>query len=467
MPRRNFAWLLGIMGVALLGYAVSHSAPPREKDRDYELVRLLVDVMKEVDDKYVRPLDGEAKRKFVEDMVNGGLERLDPHSTYINAKEFKRFSLNSKGKFGGVGIQISTDHQNGDRLMVISPMVDTPAFEAGVLAGDFIVKIDGKPTDNMRVSEAVDLITGDPGQKIVLTVLHEGEREPVDLEMTRAEIQVPSVLGDVRKADNAKDWEFVIDRANRIGYVRLVAFSESTASDLRSVLLQLKKDGLHGLILDLRTNPGGLLRSAVEVSRMFLSEGRIVSTKGRNQQEEDYDAKGDAILTPAKDYPMAILINRLSASASEIVAAALQDHKRAVVIGERSYGKGSVQNIIEMEGRSSALKLTTASYWRPSGKNIHRFPDSKDTDEWGVKPDAGFEVVLKDDETRAYLLNRRDRDIISGKGPKPAPRSKSERDEKKDKKPFVDRTLEKALQYLREEIRKGNAAASLPETRSS
>jgi carboxyl-terminal processing protease len=404
MPRWNLAWLLGITGVALLGYAVSHSAPPRAKDQDYELVKLVVDVLDEVDHKYVRPLDAKAKRRLVEDMINGGLEHLDAHSAFINERAYKRFTLNSKGKFGGIGISIDSDRPNGERyLTVASPMVGTPAYESGILAGDVILKIDGKSTENIFLNDAIDMITGEPGQKVVLTVLHHGAREPIDIEITRAEIEVPSVLGDTRKPDNPKEWDFFLDKANKIAYIRLVNFSENTAADLRRTLDELKKEALHGLVLDLRTNPGGLLRSAVEVCRLFLPEGRIVSTRGRDQQEEVYDARGDAVLVPAKDYPMAILVNRLSASASEIVSAALQDHNRAVIIGERTYGKGSVQNILEMENRTSALKLTTASYWRPSGKNIHRFSDSKDTDEWGVRPNPGFEVKLSLNEQRDYF----------------------------------------------------------------
>ena len=188
------------------------------------------------------------------------------------------------------------------------------------------------------------------------------------------------------------------------------------------MLEELKKQGIRGLVLDLRTNPGGLLRSAVEICRMFLRDGRIVSTKGRNQQEETYDARMDLLLMPGEEVPMAVLVNSLSASASEIVAAALQDHKRAVVVGERTYGKGSVQNIIEMEGNTSALKLTTASYWRPSGKNIHRFPDSKDADEWGVRPDKGFEIPMDDNERLAYHNYRLDRVVPGAK-----PRSKADR----------------------------------------
>jgi carboxyl-terminal processing protease len=467
MSRWNLAWLLAIPAIIVLGLAISESAPLREKDKDYELVRLVVDVLDEVDHKYVQELDQDRKRKLVEDMINGGLERLDPHSSYINPKEYKQFTKQQKGKFGGVGIQISTDRQSG-ALTVVSPMVGTPAYEAGVLAGDIIVKIDGKSTENMRLGEAVEMIQGDPGQKITLTVIHEGSKEMVDLEMKRAIIEVQSVLGDVRKADNPKEWDFFIDKTNKIAYIRLIGFSENTAADLRKVIEQLQEEGVRGVILDLRNNPGGLLRSAVAVCDMFLTEGRIVSTRGRNKAEEVYDAKEEGtLLLPAKNYPMVILINKYSASASEIVSAALQDHKRAIVIGERSYGKGSVQNIIELKepGGMGALKLTTASYWRPSGKNIHRFPDSKDTDEWGVKPDEGFKIDMKDEERLQYVIHRRDRDIVHGKSGTPPPaKPKTEKDKAKDKdkKPFEDRVLNKALEYLRGEIKKvGQAPAPL------
>ncbi len=461
MSRWNLAWLLGISAVALIGIAVSHSAPLGKKDKDYELVRLVVDVLDEVEQKYVRELDPDARRRLVEDMINGGLERLDPHSTYINPRRYRQFSKDNKGEFGGIGIQISTDRQSGV-LTVVSPLPGTPAYEAGILAGDLIVKVDGKSTESMQVNEAVDLIQGEPGQKVTLTVLHEGSKTPVTFELTRARIHIRSVLGDRRKADNPEEWEYFLDNDNKIAYVRLVTFSETAAKELRDTLTQLKGAGMRGLVLDLRMNPGGLLKAAVEIGNLFLPSGKIVSTRGRTGQEEVYEAeeKG-ALLVPAQDFPVAVLVNKYSASASEIVAAALQDHHREVVVGERSYGKGSVQNIIKMENGASALKLTTASYWRPSGQNIHRFPDSKDTDEWGVKPDAGFEVEMKDEERLAYVLNRRDRDIIHGKpGAQSAAAPKP--DKAKDKKPFEDRVLNKALDHLRKEVRKVRAV-KIPE----
>jgi carboxyl-terminal processing protease len=467
MARWNLAWLLAIPAVCILALAISHSAPVRSKDKDYEFVRLLVDVLDEVDKNYIRELDADAKRKLVEDMINGGLDHLDPHSNFMNPKEFKLFSTQSKGKFGGIGIQISTDRQTG-QLSVVSPIVGTPAYEAGVLAGDVITKINSKATDGMRLSEAVDMIQGEPGTEVTLTVRHEGAKDEHDLTMKRAIIEMQSVMGDLRKADDPKEWDYFVDKESKIAYIRLVAFSENTAADLRKALDQLKKEGIRGLVLDLRNNPGGLLNAAWEVANLFISEGRIVSTKGRNQKERVYDAKpGDAVLVPAQQYPMAVLINKYSASASEIVAAALQDHGRAVVIGERSYGKGSVQNILKLENDQSALKLTTASYWRPSGKNIHRFPDSKDTDEWGVSPTEGFEVKLKDEQRLEYLIYRRDRDIVHGKpGSPPAapPKPKLDKDGK-EKPPFVDEVLQKALDYLRGEIKKNAGGAQAPALR--
>src|ERR1700687_5745249 len=193
MSRSNLAWLLGIAAVGIMGIAITQSAPLRAKDKDYDLVRLFVDVLDEVERKYVRELDDDAKRKLVEDMVNGGLERLDPHSAYINPKKFRQFTKESRGKFGGIGIQVSTDRQSGV-LTVISPLVGTPAYEAGILAGDLILKIDGRSTENMPIAEAVDLIQGDPGQRVTLNVLHEGTKEPVDVDLTRAMIHVQSVL---------------------------------------------------------------------------------------------------------------------------------------------------------------------------------------------------------------------------------------------------------------------------------
>jgi carboxyl-terminal processing protease len=465
MPRRNLAWLLGVVSLTLLGAAVLYSAPTREKDKDYELVRLMVDTLHEVRARYVTPVDEDREKKLVADMLKGGLERLDPHSTYIDPEEYKQFTKNSKGKFGGIGVHVGADPQTRGQLTVISPMPGTPAYKAGVLAGDVVLKIDGKATEQMRLNEAVDMIQGDPGQKITLTVRHEGAAEPVELTMAREEIHVPSVLGDLRRADDPARWDYMLDKTNKIGYIRITNFGETTAAEVRAAVEQLEKEGVRGLVIDLRNNPGGLLQSAVEICDLFLEKGVIVSTRGRNHEEKTWEAKPEGtLLLPADKHPMAILVNKFSASASEIVSACLQDHQRATVVGERSYGKGSVQNIIMMEHGTSALKLTTASYWRPSGKNIHRFPDRKDfeaahidPDEWGVKPDEGYEVPMKDTERYEYLVYRSDRDIVrEGKKEEKKEPVKGEKDRKT---PFVDRVLQKAVERVKGQMEKAAAAA--------
>lgn len=454
MSRWNLAWLVGIPLVVLLGLTLTYSAPPlRQRDQNYELVKLVVDVLDEVDQNYVRELDPDSRRRLVEDMINGGLERLDPYSGFMGDREFRQFERKSKGKFGGVGIQVGLDRLTG-ALVVTSPMVGTPAYDAGILAGDQIVKIDGRALDNLRTGEAIELIQGEPGTPVTLTVIHEGQKKSVDVTITRTIIEVETVLGDRRRADSPAEWDYVIDAQNKIGYVRLIEFDEPTAEALKQVLTQLEADGVRGLVLDLRGNPGGLLTSAVAVSDLFLTDGRIVSTRGRKTPERVYSAAADGTLfEPAATHPLAVLIDKYSASASEIVSAALQDHGRAVVVGERSFGKGSVQNIYPMEDRATALKLTTQSYRRPSGKNIHRFPDSKDSDEWGVSPTAGYEVKLTDEERYQFLLARRKRDVVHGKPG--APRTEENKVPKDT--PFTDKALERALEYLRAELKKSSS----------
>jgi carboxyl-terminal processing protease len=460
MPRRNLAWLLGIVCFVVFGVALAVEVPQGEDD--YALFRLMVDVFKEVDQRFEKPLTADEKRKLVENMINGGLERLDPHSAYIPPSEYRQLNDQTRGKFGGIGIQIEPANQATGMLTVISPMPGTPAYKAGILAGDVILKIDGKPTESMRLREAIEAIKGNKGEPVTLTVMHEGEKKPVDVRIVRDEIKVPSVLGDHRTPGHDEEWDFYVDPERKIAFVRLIQFSETSADELRNTLTALKADGMRGLILDLRGNPGGLLTVAVEIARMFIDEGVIVSIKGRSHEEQVFKADPAKTLLPsAEQVPMVVLINHGSASASEIVSAALQDHKRAVVVGERSFGKGSVQNVIPLESRSSALKLTTARYWRPSGKNIHRDVESKDTDEWGVMPDAGLEVKLKDEERIAYFHYRRDRDVVHTHN---AAQAKTEDKEpgKETTVPFVDRALQKAVELLRQQIDKA-AATAIPE----
>ena len=354
------------------------------------------------------------------------------------------------------------------------------------------MEIDGTSTEGMGPDKAVDVLTGRPGTDVKLSVLHEGTEQAETVAITRAFIEVPSVLGDHRKPDD--QWDFMLDKDKKIGYVRVTGFIQNTADELRKALDQLREEGVKGLILDLRDNPGGLLSAAVEISDMFMDnagkfDGKIVSTEGRNTIPKEYRAQKDS---PYEDLPMIVLINQNSASASEIVSAALEDNNRATVIGQRSYGKGSVQNILELEDGSSVLKLTVASYHRPNGDNIHRFKDSKTTDKWGVSPSPGMEVKLSPSEYVRWFVGRRERDLKSaakGRSHKPAA-DKADANKDKDKEkakakdqekgkadgktkadekpksrlsrdsagPFVDKVLDKALEVMKAKLAEDSKA---------
>ncbi len=294
MSRWNLAWLLGLSSVAALGISLTYSAPLIDSNiqKKHENLKLVVDVLEEVQQKYVRELDPEKMRDLVENMVNSGLEKLDPHSGFINADEYKQFENNSKGKFGGIGIRIGLE---SGLILVESPMVGTPAYDAGIMAGDIIVKIDGKSTETMALKRVVEHIQGEPGTKLTLTVLHEGTKKPVDIEITRAEIKVDTVLGNKREANNLKEWDFWIDPDSKIAYVRITNFTQTTTAELTKIVDALQKTGMKGLVVDLRNNPGGLLSSAVEVSSLFLPEGeQVVTTKGRGGVvEKTYNAHHD------------------------------------------------------------------------------------------------------------------------------------------------------------------------------
>ena len=379
----------------------------------------------------------------MEAAIKGMLTKLDPHSSYISPDDLDRFKTSVDSQFGGIGIQVTID--NG-HLKVISPLVGSPAYEAGVQAGDRILEIEGKSTEGIDLDEAVRRMKGETGTSVSITVLHASSNKTETLKINRQVIHVETVLGDRRKADDR--WDFMLDHDRRIGYIRITAFSRDTARDVEKALKQLEKENLRGLILDLRFNPGGLLTSAIEISDLFIADGRIVSTEGRNSPERAWDAREPGTY---EGFPIAVLINRYSASASEIVAACLQDHERAIVIGERSYGKGSVQNVIELEDGKSALKLTTAGYLRPSGKNIDRetAKGGKNADEWGVSPDEGYEMKLGDGEMLSLVTNRRKRDIVQVHTPSDAGKEAAAAEPESE---FVDRQLQKAVEYLTENL---------------
>ena len=417
--------------------AVDEQVEPKEdaakstnrEEQYFELMRVFADTFEQIERNYVKDVD---RRKLVEAALKGMMEELDPYSNYISPDDVARFTQQIEQEFSGIGIQVTIDPQTR-RLTVTSPLPGTPAYKAGVRAGDTIMEINGKSTEKMTVDGAVKVLKGKEGEEVTIGVMHQGSPQVEHLKMPRAKIHVPTVQGDSYKPDG--NWNFMVDQEKKIGYVRLTAFSRNTGAELKKALNELKAQGMKGLVLDLRFNPGGLLTTAVEVADLFLEEGKIVSTKGRNTEERTQFAKRSGTFS---GFPMAVLVNRFSASASEIVSAALQDHNPAIVVGERTWGKGSVQNVIELEGGKSQLKLTTASYHRPSGKNIHRFPDSKESDEWGVMPDDNYGVRFSPEEMKDYQDYRRQRDVLSKDGP--------------PKSTFVDRQLTRAEEYVTEQI---------------
>ncbi|MDR9499982.1 MAG: S41 family peptidase [Hydrogenovibrio sp.] len=330
-----------------------------------EELRAFVEVFDRVSNAYVDPVENE---ELLEGAISGMLSNLDPHSSYLPAKEYKKMQEHTKGEFGGLGMEVGMED---GFVRVIAPIDDTPAQKAGVKAGDLIVSLDGEPVKGKTLSEAVKVMRGKPGTTITMSILRDGEDKPIELELTRAVIQVKSVKEKLLE--------------DGMGYVRISQFQLRTGEDLGESIRTLKKANggeLNGLILDLRNNPGGVLRAAVDVSDAFLKgEKRIVYTKGRveNAQMSFDSANGDIL----NGKPMVVLINEGSASASEIVSGALQDHKRAMIVGRETFGKGSVQTLIPLNN-GGAIKVTTARYYTPSGRSIQSE---------GIEPDIKIDQV--------------------------------------------------------------------------
>jgi len=370
MKRKSyFNYILVLITVILVNFFnVSYSE--NNVDKLYEKIDLFSDVLEKIQNNYVEEID---QAEVMDSAINGALQSLDPYSAYMNAEIFEELQTETSGEFGGLGIEVSME---AGVVKVISPIDGTPAAKAGVKAGDYIVRINGEQVQGKTLMEAVNLMRGPIGTSIEITVRRKGLNKAKIFKITRENIEIKSVVSKL------------ID--NKVGYLRLRAFNKNSDDQLKKEILKIEKNKkIVGYIFDLRNNPGGLLSQAIKISDFFLNDGEIVSTKGRKSRDNRkfFAKKGDKI----NGKPLIVLINNGSASASEIVAGALQDQKRAVLLGETTFGKGSVQSIIPLGNKKGAIRLTVSKYYLPSGKSIS---------EVGVVPDIKIE-----EESEEFSIN--------------------------------------------------------------
>jgi carboxyl-terminal processing protease len=363
-PLRRRGLAFGVMLTCLSGAAIADMAKTPNSGLPLDEIRTFVDVFDRIKKAYVEPVDDKT---LIDNAIKGMLTELDPHSAYLEPEDFKDLQINTSGEFGGLGIEVSMED---GYIKVVTAIDDTPAQTAGILPGDIIIKLDDAQVKGMALEDAVNMMRGKPGSKIALTIVREGVSQPLVINVTRAVIQVKSVKGEWLEPGFA--------------YLRLSQFQVHTAQDMLKKIDELKKSSktpMNGLVLDLRNNPGGVLQSAVEICDAFLNKGLVVYTQGRLPNSElRFNAEDGDVLN---GLPMVVLINGGSASASEIVAGALQDHHRAVLMGTTSFGKGSVQTVLPLSN-DRALKLTTARYYTPSGRSIQA---------QGIVPDIEIEAA--------------------------------------------------------------------------
>lgn len=403
-PMKKIIWLAVLSTTLYLGLNIFEvKSPMAYAEERYSELQIFSKVLNLVQQYYVEPVD---TKKLIYGAIKGMLRELDPHTNFMNADIFKDFESETSGEFGGLGIEISV--QNGI-LTIISPIEDTPAWEAGIKAGDKVIAVDGTSTKGLSLVEASQLMKGKRGSKTTLTVVREAEENPKEISITRGKVKIRSVKP--------------IDMGDGYQYIRLTSFIENTGRDLEKVLHEAdkKQGGIKGLIIDLRRNPGGLLDQAIKISDLFLADGKIVSTIGRDKgKEEVVNASKKGAYT---QFPLIVLMNEYSASASEIVAGALQDNKRAIIMGEKSFGKGSVQSVVKL-GDGSGLKLTVARYYTPSGKSIQAE---------GITPDIEIDDMDADTFGKAVAKPRgsREKDI---QGHLLGEKEKKEKEKEKEEK---------------------------------
>lgn len=392
MPRRNIR-IIVIVILCCLPCAL----------RSTRTERIFRYVMMQIQQRAISPPEG-GEHALLEGALEGMARTLDEYSAYVTSERLAEYQESIDNEFVGIGVHMVVDPDT-EQLVVRCPVFGSPAQKAGIRAGDRIIEVDGRAVEDMDIDEAGTAIRGPAGEVVTLTVLHNGDETPETIDIVRDKVYVESVLGRRRLGDGSFD--FVLEDDARIGYLWIDSFTERTAEEVEEAVRGLLNDGAKALVIDMRYNPGGILTDAVDVCDLFIDEGDIVTTRdryGNVRPGGDHDASSENTVTA--DVPLAILIDDNTASAAEIVAACLQDHGRAVIIGERSYGKGTVQDLLELQDDLGLLKLTTAKYWRPSGRNIQRPSEPKPGDIYGVSPNEGFEYDLDDEQRREVLIDR-------------------------------------------------------------
>jgi carboxyl-terminal processing protease len=401
-----------IVFIALSGITIGRWSVAQTNDSIYEDLRTFTEVFTTIKKHYV---DEANSKELILSAIKGMVKSLDPHSAYLTPQEYKEFQTETKGEFGGIGIQIGI---KDGALTVIAPIEDTPAWKAGIKAGDKIIKIDGQSTKDMNINDAVSRMRGPKGKPVTLTIQRDEWKEPKDITIIRDIIKIKSVKFKMIE--------------NEIGYIKLTQFQETTAHDLANALKTLKEKGMKSLILDLRNNPGGLLNIAVDVTEQFLPpKYLVVSIKGKSGERMDYYTEG---LKPTyTDLPMIVIVNQGSASASEIVAGALQDWGRSLILGVQTFGKGSVQSLIPLSD-GSALKLTTAKYYTPKGRSIHAV---------GINPDIVVKLETKNGREVPVIREKDLEQHLKGEKVEPKETAPQEVDEKDDNQ------LQRAIDILK------------------
>ncbi|MFG0306045.1 MAG: S41 family peptidase [Phycisphaerales bacterium JB040] len=404
------------LAVAVVGSAVAIGT----RSEDYGFFSPLIDVKDMIDRYYVEEVDEAELQRAA---IDGMLEVLgDPYTVYVPPVEQRDFDKGLTGEYVGIGAEVN---KPGDHLIIITPMDGSPAWRAGLMAGDEITHIDGEPTKDMTVDDCVDRLMGTPGTPVEVTVDRDGET--LEITIVRNRIKVQAVKGVHREPGDDGAWRYLIDPTRNIAYIRLTQFTPGCAAEVLRAIQDAREEAglapnepLGGLVLDLRWNPGGLLDEAIRIADLFLEDGTIVSTRGRAYPEQSAAAREEGTLP---NFPMTVLINAQSASASEVLSGALVENGRAVAVGERTFGKGSVQSVKSLSGEAGVLKMTEQAYYLPSGRSIHRLDDSAT---WGVDPSEGYYVPMTREEVLESWRVRREQEILRGPGLEADPEAEPE-----------------------------------------